>query len=402
MKVYLIKASESNSFKDYKKYLGSPPQNIFSTAAATPENISIEMCDETMDMRVNYRSNADLICIFMSTPDALRAYDIAKTFRKKGKPIVFGGLHASFMQDEVLQHGDAVMIGETEGIWEELLDDFQNNKMKEQYQRTTYFDIDKLKPFSTSIIKPSVYHDYWTVVVGRGCNNACSYCTVHPFFKKMRFRSVSKIVEEIKSSGLKYFELHADNLTADREYAMELFTALKPLNIHWSGETTINFAEDEELLKMAAESGLHYLLVGLETPSRSALDKSGKGFINVEQVKNHIAKFHEYGIQVDSSFLFGFDEHTTEIFQETIDFVKEINLDSAHSVILIPFPGTSTFNKLEKEGRIITKDWSKYDGVHAVFQPKNMSQQELEDGAYWFYQQLKSINKMHVVKSSWF
>ena len=144
MKVYLIKASENSSFKEYKKYMGSPPQNIFSIAAATPSNVEIEMCDETMNMKVNFKSKADIIAIFMSTPDALRAYDIAKTFRKKGKTIVLGGLHASFMQEEALQHADSLLIGEAEGIWEDLLKDYSTGDLKERYIRKTLLDLKSL------------------------------------------------------------------------------------------------------------------------------------------------------------------------------------------------------------------------------------------------------------------
>lgn len=402
MEIYLIKASENSSFKEYKKYMGAPPQNIFSAAAATPKNIGVDMCDETIDMVVNFRSKADLVVIFMSTPDALRAYDIARTFRKKNKTIVFGGLHTSFLPEEALQHGDAVIIGEVEEIWENLIEDYQMGNLKQKYQSTSYCEMSTLKPFPTNIIKPRAYNNYWSVLVGRGCDNACSYCTVHPFFKKMRFRPIENIVNEIKSCGAKYIELHADNLTADREYAKALFKALKPLNIQWSGETTINFSDDDELLKLAAESGLHFMLVGLETPSRGALDKSGKGFISTDQVKRQISQFHKYNIQIDSAFLFGFDEHDSSIFEETLDFVKEINLDSTHSVIVIPFPGTANFNKLKNEGRILTEDWSKYDGTHAVFQPKKLTAEELEYGAYWFYKKIKKLNKMKVGKYTWF
>lgn len=401
MKVYIIKASEKTAFKEYKQYMGAPPQNIFSVAATTPEGVDIEMCDETMDMKIDFRSKADIVAIFMSTPDALRAYDIAKVFRKKGKTVVFGGLHTSFLPEEALMHGDAVLIGEIEGIWEDLLDDFKNDNLKERYQRSSLYDLDLLKPFPTDIISPQQYHDYWSVIVGRGCNNACSYCTVSPFFKKMRFRPIGNIVDEIKKSGTQYVELHADNLTADRDYAIELFKALKPLNIYWSGEATINFADDEELLALAADSGLHFLLVGLETPSRSALDKSGKGFVSVDQVKKQIDNFHSYDIEIDSGFLFGFDEHDENIFEETYEFVKDIDIDSAHSILVIPFPGTPFYNNLKSEGRILTDDWSKYDGAHAVFQPKNMSAQELEYGAYWFYKKIVKMNKMKVGKSKW-
>ncbi len=384
--------------------MGGPPQNIFSTAAATPDTVEIEMCDETIDMKVNFRSQADVVAIFMSTPDATHAYKIADRFRKEGKIVVFAGLHATFLPDEALEHADSVMLGEAEGIWEDLLNDVQAGTLKKTYQRTEPLSLDQLAPFPTHLISPERYHDIWTVTVSRGCPYRCGFCTVPGFFKGQRYRPVADVVEEIKNCGTSYIELHADNLLVNRKYAVELFEALIPLKIEWQGETSINLAKDEELLALAAESGLRYVLVGLETPSASALKETGKSFIKTSEVKERIAMFNKYGINVDSSFIFGFDEHDKNIFQQTYDYCLEIGIQSIHSVLLIPFPGTPVYKKLEEEGRLLTKDWSKYDGVHAVFQPKGMTREELERGAYWFHgktgklqKQAKASNRIETV-----
>ncbi len=396
MKVYLIKASAQSAFKEYKRYMASPSQNIFSAAACTPEGIEIEMTDETVDMKIHYGTDADIVAIFMSTPDANRAYEIADKFRKKGKTVVFGGLHPTFLPEEALQHGDAVLTGECEGIWEQLLEDYSKGCMKEHYQRKKPFDLANLKPFPTKIITRDWYGGYWTVIVGRGCPNNCAYCTVPPFFKTHRYRPVDDVIEEIKNCGADTIELHADNLTSNREYALELFKRLKPLGIRWSGETEISLADDEELLKAASESGLEFLLVGLETPSAAALKEAGKGFMSLEKVKEQIASFHRYGITVDSSFLFGFDQHTPEIFNMTYEFARETGVDSMHSVILIPFPGTRLFKKLDGEERILTRDWSKYDGTHAVYRPAGMTPSQLENGTWWFYRKTVKMGRNFV------
>ena len=385
MKVYLIKASAKGPYKEYKKSMGAPPQNIFSVAAATPEGIGIEMTDETVDMKVNYRSSADVIGIFMSTPDAMHAYKIAKKFKAKGKTVVFGGLHSSFMPDEVLQHGDAVLIGEVEGIWEELLEDFRCGIVKPRYQRDTAFDLAELKPFPTHIIPLEKYDYLWSVTVSRGCPYRCGFCTVPGFFKGQRYRPIEKVVEEIKNSGAEWLELHADNLMVNRKYVEALFKALIPLNVKWMAETSINLAKDEELLALAAKSGLRYVLLGLETPSKQALKESGKNFIKTEQVKERIDLFNKYGIEVDSAFIFGFDGQDKTIFRQTYDYCKDLGLQSLHSVILIPFPGSPVYEQYEKEGRILTRDWSQYDGSHVVFEPKGMPVEELEIGADWFH-----------------
>ena len=393
MKVYLIKASAKGAYKEYKRSMGGPPQNIFAAAAATPDHIEAEMCDETIDMKVNLRTRADVVALFFSTPDAVHAYAMADKFRSKGKTAVLAGLHASFLPEEASGHGDSVLIGELEGIWEQLLQDVADNCLKPVYQRTTPFSLEELKPYPTHLIPPERYDEVWTVTVSRGCPYKCGFCTVPGFFKGQRYRPVQDVIDEIKNCGTRYIELHADNLLVNRKYVVELFEALIPLNIEWQGETSINLAKDEELLAMAARSGLRYVLVGLETPSASALKETGKGFVKTSQVKERIELFNKYGIKVDSSFIFGFDEHDKGIFQQTYDYCLEIGIQSIHSVLLIPFPGTPVYKKLNEANRLLTRDWSKYDGVHAVFQPEQMTTSELESGALWFHERVGRLQK---------
>jgi radical SAM superfamily enzyme YgiQ (UPF0313 family) len=239
----------------------------------------------------------------------------------------------------------------------------------------------------------TAYGGIGTVMVGRGCKFRCTYCTIPGFFKGNRYRPVGHIIDEIKASGLQNIELHCDNLFANPDYALELFTALKPLNIYWSGEATINMAQNEEVLKAAAESGLWYLLAGVETSSQAALKKAGKGFVRIDRVKENIERLHDYDIAVDSAMLFGFDEHDQSIFEETLDFVEDVKLDVAHSVLVTPFPGTAMFEQMEQQGRILTRDWSQYDCEHVVFQPKQMTPQELIAGRDWFYYKHNSLTR---------
>lgn len=384
MRVYIIKACAESKFKEYKKYMAAPPQSIYSLAACTPENVEIDMVDETVNMKVNYKSNADIVVIFFSTPDALRGYEIADKFKKIGKTVILGGLHVKFNQEEALCHCDSLLIGEFEEIWEQLLLDFENDVLERKYERETEFDLSNLKPYPTNLIPLSQYNYVWSVLVSRGCVNRCNYCLVNRFFNSMRFRPIDDIINEIKNSGAKIVELHSDNLTVDREYAKELFTKLIPLNIKWVGETTANFANDEELVELAAKSGLTYLLLGLETPSIKDLSNMDKGFVKVEKVKEQIKKLHSHNIIVDSAMLFGFAGHTSDIFNQTVEFVREIDLDVSHAVIPIPFPGTKFYEQLDSEGRILTKDWSKYDGRHLVYQHDYLTEKEIEEGIEYF------------------
>jgi radical SAM superfamily enzyme YgiQ (UPF0313 family) len=390
MKVYLIKSSAPGPFKEYKKSMGSPSQNIFSVAAATPENVEITMCDETMGMKPKLNPKTNIVAMFYHTPDAVHTYKLADQYREKGYTVVLGGLHASFLPDEASTHADAVLIGEAEGIWEDLLRDYEEGSLKSFYKRDKPVDLAEVNPFPTNLIQPSRYKYFWTILVSRGCVHRCEFCTVPQFFNgKYRLRPIENIVAEIKDAPKHcWFELHSDNLTANRKYALELFHALKPLKIKWVGEATINLANDYELLKAAAESGCQELLIGIETPSQAALKDSGKKFVDPKSIRQKIRLFHDVGIKITSSMIFGFDSHTTEIFQESVDFCKDIEIDEVESVILIPFPGTPLFERLKSENRILTEDWSLYDGNNTVFTPQNMTTDELSYGADWFWQEI--------------
>lgn len=384
MKALIIKACAQSGFKEYKKYMGAPPQSIFSLAACTPNYVQVDMVDETADMKVDFSSDADIVAIFFSTPDTFRAYEIADRFKKQGKVVVLGGLHVKFNQSEASLHSDCLLIGECEGIWEQLLQDYQSGMLRPVYERETPVDLSDVKPYPTNIIPQSKYNYVWSVLVSRGCVNHCHYCLVNRFFTGMRFRPIDDIIEEIRTCGASVIELHSDNLTADREYAKELFTRLIPLNIKWVGETTANFADDDELVELAAKSGLRYLLLGLETPSVKDLEDMDKGFMKVDRIKAQIRKLHAHRILVDSAMLFGFAGHTKDIFEQTVRFVKEIDLDITHPVVPIPFPGTRFFKQLDEQGKIITKDWSKYDGGHLVYQHDHLTQADIDEGIAYF------------------
>lgn len=396
LKIYLIKASAGSDYSEYKKNTGGPPQNIFSTAAATPNWVELEMTDEVVGMSINMDSDADIVAIFMSTPDAYRAYELAEHFNEKGKTIVLGGLHTKFMQNEASENCHAMLIGEVEGIWEELLNDYLRNSLKPKYERTKPLDLARLNPYPVDLIDPSSYDYTWSVVVSRGCPYSCFFCLVPEFSPKYRMRPIDKIVNEIKNLknyGIEWVELHSDNLTVNRKYALGLFEKLKPLKMNFYAETTVKIADDEELLQAAVDAGLKIVLLGLETISKKAFADQNKEFVNPDKLKEQIGKINSYGLKVSSDFLFGFDDHDSSIFKDTYDFVKELKLDQVYPHLLIPFPGTETFKKLDKEGRILTKDWSQYDGSHAVYKPKKMTTSELEEGAYWFWQKNEGFIK---------
>lgn len=403
MKIYLIKASAGSAYSEYKAETGGPPQNIFSAAAAMPEGVKIEMCDETIGMKTNFKSDADVVAVFMSTPDAYRAYEITQKFRDQGKICLLGGLHTFFFQEEAAKNADALILGESEGLWEEIFTDISNDDLKSAYKRKSPLNLTELKPYPTDLIPVSKYNYTWSVVVSRGCPMKCDFCLVHQFFDQFNLRPIQNIVEEVKAlknQGVEWVELHSDNLTQNKKYALVLFEALAPLKMNFYGETTILIAKDQELLKAAQKAGVKALLFGIETPSEEALKEQGKGFVKPVLIKEYVQIVKSYGIEVVGDFLFGFDAHDTRIFDQTMDFIKDIDVDVVYPHLMIPFPGSESFKKLEAEGRILTRDWAKYDGTNAVFQPAKMSPAELEEGTWNVFQESEKWNTRKKNKSA--
>lgn len=393
MKLCLIKASAKSDFKDYKKARGGPPQSIFSAAAATPRYVEIEMHDEVIRPCKVSRIKADFAVIFFSTPDANRGYEIAETLRKKGILVALAGLHATMLPDEAAEYADSVITGELENIWHIVLMDAQTGKLAPRYSGTPA-DMSQLNPYPTDILTPKDYGWEWSVLVSRGCAHKCSFCLVPEFFGKNRYRPIDHVIAELEAMPADWVELHSDHLTEDREYALELFRRMEPLNIGWVGETTIRIADDQELLDAAARSGCKYLLIGIESISKAALKRAGKGFVKPEKLKEQIARIHAKGIAVDSAAVLGLDEHTPEIFKETADFYHDIGVDVSAPAITIPFPGTRFYKQLEDEGRLLSEDWADYDGSHAVFQPNFMTPEQLEKGADEFTRHFYSTGRI--------
>ncbi len=395
VKVCVIKASAKSVFSDYKKSMLGLPQNIFSLAACTPNWATLQMVDETVGVKVDWDTKANIVVVMFHTPDAIRGYEIADKFKKKGKTVILGGLHTSFMQDEALGHSDAILVGECEDIWEDLLNDYLRGSLKEKYKRDSVYDLTNLKPNPTDILPTELYDYSWTVTVSRGCPNKCSYCVVHKFFPTYRKRPIEDIVEEVKKAPTDFIELKADNLSVDRKYCLELFKALEPLNIIWMAELEPSFAEDKELVQAAAKSGMRVVLLGIETPSKEALNYNNKAQLDLNKLKEEIEYLHSFDIEIDSAMLFGFDNHDKDIFKETLEFTLDIDLDVTHGVIPIPFPGTELYKSLEKEGRLTSKDWSKYDGSWLLYEHPNFTVMDLYKGTGWFE---KEFSKRHIKK----
>lgn len=221
------------------------------------------------------------------------------------------------------------------------------------------------------------------VQVGRGCPFHCDFCSVSRFFGgKYRWRPVKEVIQEILTKKVKGCFFVDDNIIGQKTYARELFKALNPLKIRWGAQASLKIAKESELLRLAAESGCGILYVGIESISGPNLPTHKKSFFKAEEISDHLKKIHKQGILVRASMIFGIDGDGPEVFHNTVKFLIKSKVAYAEFFILTPMLGTELKNRLEKAGRITGRDWSKYDGLHAVFRPQKMGKRALE-GGFW-------------------
>jgi radical SAM superfamily enzyme YgiQ (UPF0313 family) len=312
---------------------------------------------------------------------APRAYEIADEFRKRGVKVVLGGWHISAMPDEALLHADSIIIGEAEDLWPQLLDDFENNKLKRIYTQNKSVDLNVI-PYLTKIererYKTSPFIQ--TVEATRGCPNCCNFCSIsnNKFGRVYRTKSIPKIIDEMSCIPEKLLNFCDSSLTINPNYSKQLFKAMKNLNKKFFCEGNVNIlGQDEEFLKLAAEAGCVSWCIGFESILQETINNIGKRTNKVMNYASAIKKIHDHGMSIKGSFIFGFDTDPPDIFDTTLESINFLELDTADLNILTPFPGTPLFNQLNQEGRIITRDWTKYNTECVVYRPKQMSPEEL-------------------------
>ena len=398
MKVRLIDPAPKDSIlkqtsKDIKSYWFAR-LSLTTLAALTPPEIEVAITDENVEP-IDFNEDVDLVGLTAMTMHALRAYEIADRFRARGITVVMGGLHASSLPQEAKQHVDAVVIGEAEGVWEKLLGDFQNGQLKPFYKSKHFCSFEAQPRPRLDLLKK---RHYWTincVQATRGCPFSCDFCSVAQFFgNTYRYRPVDEVIEEIKCLPAGYFTFVDDNIMGNHRYAKELFQKLTPLKRKWTSQGSLTMAKDTHLLKMAVESGCYALFVGIESLSQDNLSSVNKSINHVSQYEEAIKKIRDHGIMLVGSFIFGFDHDDEAVFERTVKFCEKNKIELPIFFILTPVPGTRLYQRMEKEGRILHKDWSKYNGSNVVFKPKLLSEETLFNGYSWAFQETYSYQSI--------
>ena len=352
-------------------------------AGLTPKDVEVRFYDDRMEL-VPFDEPADLVAISVETYTAKRAYQIASEYRKRRVPVVMGGFHATLCPDEVARYAEAVVCGEAEQLWPQVIDDARHGRLEKFYRQTGRPSLLGLKP-DRSIFKGKRYLPIGLIEAGRGCHFKCDFCAVQTVFNSTQTRRpVDDIIAEIELVKLdrKLFFFVDDNITSNIEQAKEFFRALIPLKIRWVSQSSINAAHDEEFLELLKRSGCQGVLIGFESLNPANLKDMNKAFNTMRGgFEKALANLRRHHIRVYGTFIFGYDRDTPESFAETVDFARTHALYIAAFNHLTPFPGTPLYARLQREGRLLYDQWwldERYSYNRIPFQPQGMTPEALQ------------------------
>jgi len=393
--------------------------NLPYLAAVTPPDYEVQIIDEEHE-EINFNTNPWLVALTSQTPVAPRAYEVARLFRKRGVTTVMGGVHASIQPEEALQHVDAVICGEGEFVWPQVLADLEDGSLKPVYRSGTRYELNGLPWPRRDLLNPRFYIPLTMVETTRGCPHQCDFCGVSKFFgHQYRKRPLEEVVSELRATfyngfrhGLNRFlaKLGFDlpyflekrliyfidsNFAADQDYSRKLMEALEKMDVLWWAHTTVDIASDRGFLEQMNRSGCIALNIGFESLSPENLRIMHKPFTGSYDYAKVVNVIHAHGIGVMGTFVVGFDGEDDSIFEKIYRFVLENRLDWALVFIRTPYPGTNLFKELDRSGRLITQDWAKYDTLNCVFDPIGMTVEELERGVRALWKNIFSLKSIH-------
>ena len=368
--------------------------------ALTPPRHEVSYVDELFyDLDLN--QEADVVGITAMGPQIKRAFDLADHFRRRGTKVVLGGTWVTLTAEESLSHADAVVAGEAELVWPQVLEDLAANRSRGIYRATEWhslkaiprIDYTRLPLLKYEAFKKSwLYRQYfhWPIFFSRGCPHPCEYCAVQTYYQRsFRTRPVDEVIEDlkiIKSLGANRILFLDDNPIARPEAAKELFRAMIPLKLKWASQSTINIARDPELLDLAARSGCVSLSIGLESINDDSLESISKGFNQPKRFTRDLAAIRGKGIQVIALLMVGLDGDTVDTFSRSLRFLIDNQISFLKLFTPCPYPGTKYYDDMMAAGRIIESDWGKYDYGSTLIRPAQMNPEQMLEGFRYVYE----------------
>ena len=354
-------------------------------AGLTPPDIEIELIDERLEP-IRYDDPGNLVAISVETYTARNAYQIANEFRRRKVPVVLGGCHPTFVPEEAARFADAVVVGDAEGLWQQVLEDAGAGRLQPVYRSPEPPPVDGLK-LDRSIFRGKRYASIVPVQFGRGCRFACDFCSIHALYgDRLRQRPVAEVVREIEELGCRHVVFVDDNLFVQTSQARSLFRALVPLGIRWSCQTSVDITRHPGLLDLMAKSGCQAAVIGFESlDDRNLVQMKKQWNSKPSRYEVAVKKLHDCGIMIYGTFVFGYDYDTVDSFKIALDFTLRSKFFLANFNPLTPTPGTPLYNRLRGEGRLLYDPWwlaPDYRYGHAIFRPRGMTADQLTEGCY--------------------
>lgn len=351
----------------------------------TSDEHDVRFYDERLEP-IPYDEPADLVALTVETYTARRAYQVSDRYRHRGIPVVMGGYHPTFLPEETLQHADAIVKGDAEGVWEQLLCDAESASLQPIYESSEFPDLAGHMP-DRSIFRGKKYAPMGLVQYSRGCKFNCSFCSIRAFYgNNLRQRPVEDVVEDIRRSGRHHIFIVDDNLFVNAEKARELFEALVPLKVTWSCQVSIDIARDANLVRLMARSGCISALIGFESLDPESLREIKKGWnVKWQSYDDAVDVFRQAGIMLYGTFVFGCDNDTVESFDKSVEFATRNKFMLANFNPLTPMPGAPLFDRMQREGRLLHERWWLDDDFSygdATMLPKNMTPRQLTEGCF--------------------
>lgn len=365
-----------------------PPIGLGIVATLTPDHWDVELLDENFE-EFEYRE-ADLVAFTALTSSVTRAYELAEKYRKNGIPTVLGGIHASMMPNEAINLVDTVVVGEVESIWATLLSDFEKGELKQRYNGSLLPMENAIRP------KRELFHkDYKfaSIQTTRGCPMSCDFCSVHTFNgNSYRLRPVEDVLDELETIEHSMVYFVDDNLIGygkrSQQRAIDLFNGIidRGIKIEWFCSASMNFADNEEVLELAAKAGCRMVLLGIESERIDQLQDMNKKLnakMGIDSYDIVFDKIHKYGIAVLGAFIYGLQTDTPESMEARTTYINNAAIDAVQATILTPLPGTGLFNRMIEEGKVtmddFPNDWQHYHFGKVVFEHDNMDHETISN-----------------------
>ncbi len=363
------------------------PLQLGVLAGLTPEDIEVELFDDRME-QIPYDSYTEMVAITVETFTAKRSYEIASEYRKRGVPVILGGMHVKLIPEEAALYADSILIGDAESVWLTVIEDLRKKKLKPIYKGEFGIIQPSIVP-RRDLFRSKGYLPLTLLQFSRGCKFNCSFCATSSYFKSCHYtRRIDEVLNEIQLSKKKFLFFVDDNIIADKKAAKEFFKQLIQMKIKWVSQGSIDMTEDKELLDLMVRSGCLGTVIGFESINPDSLKWMNKrpNYNSTMEYKEQINILRDYGLQLWAAFTIGHDTDTIETAKRTVDFAMKNKFAFAAFNILTPYPGTPLYYHLRKENRLLYNDkwWlhEDYRFNYAAFKPKNMTPDELTKACF--------------------